>query len=42
MRAYFVVRMNINARIILLTTLCIRIQNSTARTNLTLNLQETM
>jgi hypothetical protein len=42
MRAYFVVGMNINARIILLTTYCIRIQNSTARTNLTLNLQTNM
>ena len=39
MRAYFVVRMNINARIILLTTLCIRIQNSTTRQKLTLNSQ---
>ena len=39
MRAYFVVRMNINARIILLTTLCIRIQNSITRHKLTLNSQ---
>ena len=39
MRAYFVVKMNINARIILLTTLCIRIQNSITRQKLTLNSQ---
>jgi len=42
MRAYFVVRMNINARIILLTTLCIRIQNSITQPKLTLNLQPNM
>ena len=37
--SYFVVRMNINARLILLTTLCIRIQVSAKPTTLTNNSQ---